>query len=328
MYRLYMALGKYAQAAKTAVIISKQEQDLGNYRYARQVLYQTQRELMQMNMKVPKNLRQAFSLIHSYLLVKGLAKSGDHLNAARMLIRVANNISKFPAHDVSILTSCVIECQRAGLKAMAFKYASKLIMVPEFREKIPPKFKRKIEQIVRKFRHCKDDVTECETTPSPYAPQREVPVVDLVCPITKNDLPWCVVSGYHMNLSDWCVCPNSKLPALYSKYKEFIQRGGSVDPVLGKPIRASDLILVEDPKSLLKSFDGSDSSSSSSSSSDSEKGKKSGNSDESEDTKKTGPGGKNTNDWTKGKLKSGSEEKLLIKERRGSRSEDDTKRGR
>jgi hypothetical protein len=60
-----------------------------------------------------------------------------------------------------------------------------------------------------------------------------------------------------MNLSDWCVCPNSKLPALYSKYKEYIQRGATVDPVLGKPIRASDLILVEDPKSLLKSFDGS-----------------------------------------------------------------------
>ena len=100
-------------------------------------------------------------------------------------------------------------------------------------------------------------MTECETTPSPYAPQREVPVVDLVCPVTKNDLPWCVVSGYHMNLSDWCVCPNSKLPALYSKYKEYIQRGANVDPVLGKPIRASDLILVEDPKSLLKSFDGS-----------------------------------------------------------------------
>ena len=131
------------------MIIAKQEQDLGNYRYARQVLYQTQRELVQMNMNVPKNLRQSFSLIHSYLLVKGLAKSGDHLNAARMLIRVANNISKFPAHDASILTSCVIECQRSGLKAMAFKYASKLIMEPELREKINPKFKRKIEQIVR-----------------------------------------------------------------------------------------------------------------------------------------------------------------------------------
>ena len=132
VYRLYMALGKYAQAAKTAVIIAKQEQDLGNYRYARQVLYQTQRELMQMSMNVPKNLRQAFSLIHSYLLVKNLAKSGDHLNAARMLIRVANNISKFPAHDASILTSCVIECQRSGLKGMAFKYVVYISIVTHF----------------------------------------------------------------------------------------------------------------------------------------------------------------------------------------------------
>lgn len=33
---------------------------------------------------------------------------------ARLLVRVANNISKFPAHVVPILTSTVIECQRAG----------------------------------------------------------------------------------------------------------------------------------------------------------------------------------------------------------------------
>ncbi len=32
IYRLYMALGSYSQAAKTAIIIAKQEQDLGNYK--------------------------------------------------------------------------------------------------------------------------------------------------------------------------------------------------------------------------------------------------------------------------------------------------------
>ena len=36
------------------------------------------------------------------------------MRGARMLLRVANNISKFPTHIVPILTSTVIECHRCG----------------------------------------------------------------------------------------------------------------------------------------------------------------------------------------------------------------------
>lgn len=250
IYRLYMAMGNYTQAAKTAIIIARQEQELGNYKFAHQVLYKTQRELRQMKMRVPKNMDQMFRLLHSYLLAKGMVKAKNHVNAAHMLIRVANNISKFPMHTVQILTLCVIECQRAGLKSMAFKYASKLVMTPELREKISEKFKRKIEQIVRKFVKYKDTPVEIESSPSPFATQHMVPVTDLVCPITKNDLPWCVVTGYHMNATDWCICPNSKLPALFSKYKTYIEAtsGAALDPVLGKPVRVGDLIIVDDPK--------------------------------------------------------------------------------
>lgn len=53
-------------------------------------------------------------------------------SAARMLIRVSRNISKFPAHVVPILTSTVIECQRSGLRNTAFEYAS-MLMRPEYR---------------------------------------------------------------------------------------------------------------------------------------------------------------------------------------------------
>lgn len=44
-----------------------------------------------------------------------------------MLIRVAQHISKFPAHINPILISTVIECQRAGLKKTAYSYASMLL---------------------------------------------------------------------------------------------------------------------------------------------------------------------------------------------------------
>lgn len=49
-----------------------------------------------------------------------------------------------------ILTSTVIECQRAGLKASAYEYASQLIMNPEHRNAMDAKYKRKIEAIVRR----------------------------------------------------------------------------------------------------------------------------------------------------------------------------------
>ena len=65
-----------------------------------------------------------------------------------MLIRVAKNISAFSSHIVPILTSTVIECQRAGLRRSAYEYAS-MLMRPEYRAQLDEKYKRKIETIVR-----------------------------------------------------------------------------------------------------------------------------------------------------------------------------------
>ncbi len=55
------------------------------------------------------------------MLAKLLVHRDDHEGAARMLIRVAKGITEFPSHVVPILTSTVIECQRAGLKKSAFE---------------------------------------------------------------------------------------------------------------------------------------------------------------------------------------------------------------
>lgn len=78
-------------------------------------------------------------------------KSGDHVNAAQMLLRVAQNINLFPSHKVPILTSVVVECQRANLKEDAYFYA-KMLMQPEHRPQISETYKRKIEAIVRKYK--------------------------------------------------------------------------------------------------------------------------------------------------------------------------------
>lgn len=36
-------------------------------------------------------------------------------------------------------------------------------------------------------------------------------------------MPLCVVSGKHLTRDDWCFCPITRLPALYSEYVNYIQ---------------------------------------------------------------------------------------------------------
>jgi WD repeat-containing protein 19 len=49
---------------------------------------------------------------------------------------------------VQILTSTVIECQRAGLKRSSFEWAS-VVMRPEYRAQVDKRYYKKIEAIVR-----------------------------------------------------------------------------------------------------------------------------------------------------------------------------------
>ncbi|KAL1529596.1 hypothetical protein AB1Y20_000539 [Prymnesium parvum] len=224
IFRLYMALGNYPQAAKTAIIIARQEQELGNYRVAHQILFDTHKELTSQKIRVPQELAHNLMLLHSYVLVKPLVKVNDHLAAARMLSRVARNISKFPMHVVPIITSTVIECHRAGLRGAAFEYAS-MLMRPEYRPEIQEAYKRKIEAIVRKPGD-KSDIEEPET-PSPYDPKARVPETVLECPSTRNAIPYCVASGRHITLNDLCLCPSCDFPAIYGSMAKLVESEGT-----------------------------------------------------------------------------------------------------
>jgi len=249
IYRLYMALKKYEDAAKTALIIARQEQDMGNYTVAHGVVYETIRSLEDASIKVSLQLRQHFVLLHSYLRVKGLVKAGDHMGAAQMLLRVAQNISKFPAHTVNILTSTVVECARAGLKASAYEY-SVVLMRPEHRPNVNADLKKKIEAIVRRRNEDKTEPPE-ETSPCPISAQ-PLAVTQLESPATRDQIPMCIITGRHMVLDDWCFCPISKFPAQFSAYKKYIEdeRAGAepgapvLDPILGKPVESTMLKLA------------------------------------------------------------------------------------
>merc|ERR1719353_2665142 len=86
VYRLHKALGNYMQATQTAVLITKQEQDMGNYRVAHDLLLQTHRDLQAQKMNVPSDLSRQLLLVHSYTLVKHFLKLQTHrdLQAQKM----------------------------------------------------------------------------------------------------------------------------------------------------------------------------------------------------------------------------------------------------
>jgi len=146
-------------------------------------------------------------------------RADEHLLGARMLIRVSQHISKFPAHIVPILTSTVIECYRSGLKNEAFEYAG-MLMRPEHRQKVDEKFKRKIEQIIR--RPEKSEVEEPKS-PCPVC-AAGIPETMLDCPECKSRIPYCIVTGRHMVLEDWSQTPCCQFPCLYSQVKPFIEK--------------------------------------------------------------------------------------------------------
>ncbi|XP_064419402.1 WD repeat-containing protein 19 isoform X2 [Latimeria chalumnae] len=246
LFRLYMALKQYREAARTAIIIAREEQSAGNYRNAHDVLFSMYTELRAQKIKIPSEMATNLMILHSYILVKIHVKRGDHMKGARMLIRVANNISKFPSHIVPILTSTVIECHRAGLKNSAFSFAA-MLMRPEYRNKIDLKYKKKIEAMVR---HPDTSEADEPTTPCPFC-EFQLPECELLCPGCKNNLPYCIATGRHLVKEDWAVCPHCDFPALYSEFKILLDTETTC-PMCSEKLRADQLKKVTDCTQYLK----------------------------------------------------------------------------
>ncbi|XP_015201422.1 WD repeat-containing protein 19 isoform X2 [Lepisosteus oculatus] len=246
LFRLYMALKQYREAARTAIIIAREEQSAGNYRNAHDVLFSMYTELQTQKIKIPAEMATNLMILHSYILVKIHVKRGDHLKGARMLIRVSNNISKFPSHIVPILTSAVIECHRAGLRNSSFSFAA-MLMRPEYRNRIDLKYKKKIEAMVRR-----PDTSELEeeTSPCPYC-SFQLPDCELLCPGCKNTLPYCIATGRHMMKDDWTVCPHCNFPALYSQFLVLLETE-TVCPMCSESLSASQLQKITDCTNYLK----------------------------------------------------------------------------
>lgn len=72
IFKLYMSLGQFKEAARTAIIIGREEQTLGNYRSAHDLLFENYIQLKKTDSAVPKELSRMLMLLHSYCLVKVL----------------------------------------------------------------------------------------------------------------------------------------------------------------------------------------------------------------------------------------------------------------
>ena len=70
MFKLFLSLKNYAEAAKVAIIIAKQEQQSGNYRNAHDVLFGMYQDLVKEKIKIPYEVKQNLMILHSYILVK------------------------------------------------------------------------------------------------------------------------------------------------------------------------------------------------------------------------------------------------------------------
>lgn len=70
LFRLYMVLKQYKEAARTAVIIAMEEQTAGNYRPAHDLLFSMVQELRQRSLRVPAEMLDSLALLHSYILAK------------------------------------------------------------------------------------------------------------------------------------------------------------------------------------------------------------------------------------------------------------------
>ncbi len=80
IFHLHIALGNYGDAAHMAIIIARQEQEVGKYKNAHGILFDTYKDLEARNINIPSELKRNLMLLHSYILAKVTAPETIPLN--------------------------------------------------------------------------------------------------------------------------------------------------------------------------------------------------------------------------------------------------------
>ncbi|CAI2349776.1 unnamed protein product [Caenorhabditis sp. 36 PRJEB53466] len=216
LFRLYVGLGRTKDAATTAVVVAQAHQVKGSYRVARDLLFQMHQNLRAVMLKIPQDMNINLMSLHAYIIVKPLMARKEVMLAARCMIKTCNDLSKFPVHAVPILTSAVVICLQANLKKSAHKFAS-MLMSPEHRSKIHEKYKKKIEDVVRKGSN-ETDVPE-EKTPCPVC-DRSISEYAWSCDHCSSLIPWCILTCRHIVADDFSRCATCEMPGFFSEFRK------------------------------------------------------------------------------------------------------------
>ena len=67
-----------------------------------------------------------------------------------------------------------------------------------------------------------DEEENNQMTPCPITGQL-ISEIELENSNTKDFIPMCICTGKHMVRDDWCFCPISGMPALFSEYVDYIK---------------------------------------------------------------------------------------------------------
>lgn len=147
------------------------------------------------------------------------------------------------------MTTCIGECSQANLKQQAYNWSAVLIR-PENIDKIPPKFKTKIEQIAR--RPVKQDDDAEPLSPCPYC-KFSIPETRLDCPSCKRTIPFCAASGKHMVLTEWSSCPQCSMCCNYTDMKRILE-AEPVCPICDKPVAPMAVTVSSNPEAEFKAL--------------------------------------------------------------------------
>ena len=92
LFRLHMSLQQHREAARTALIIGREEQTSGNYRNAHDLLFSMVQELRHRHIKVPAEMLDNLGLLHSYILAKVMPfPRGLKINVSKITCLTALN---------------------------------------------------------------------------------------------------------------------------------------------------------------------------------------------------------------------------------------------
>lgn len=221
VFKFYMAMEKYGDAARTAYLLADREIEAGRYSKAKSVLIQCACKLRMQAKYMPTKFRDLLILLHGLEAGKVFSKVGLHAQAAICLYRTSGLASRFGDAAVNVLLPATVECSRAGPRYANEAYECACILLKEYGDKIPEKYKKPVEQVVRK--HKKGEPVDYEYR-SCCSCGENVPLGALSCENCMAVLPLDSATGAQITLADYCECPTclwtcSKL-GFYDIYKE------------------------------------------------------------------------------------------------------------